>query len=245
MGVRPGAQEELASPACMQHPSLQFGRTVTSGYFHFGKHRVQSLIKDEDVLKAVTTALDVGYRHIDTAYAYLNEEAVGEALDGYLRTGKVSREDLFIVTKLAGIHMEASRVRRSIEISLRRLKLQYVDLFLIHMPVGFKYISDDIPVPLEDDNQCVILDYSTKLLDIWKEMENLVDAGLARSIGVSNFNSDQVERICNIARIKPVTNQIECHLHFPNAKLAEFCKQRDITISAYSPLSAPGLPREM
>ncbi|KAK3108896.1 hypothetical protein FSP39_018153, partial [Pinctada imbricata] len=123
------------------------------------------------VNQAVKVALDSGYRHIDTAYNYKNEGAIGEALDEYIKAGKVKREELFIVTK--AIHMNPKQVRRSIESSLKRLRTDYVDLYLLHSPIGF---------------------------------------------------------------------QVECHLYFPNAELADFCRKRNVTLTAYAPIGSPGRP---
>ncbi|KAK3108455.1 hypothetical protein FSP39_008267, partial [Pinctada imbricata] len=196
--------------------------------------------KDE-VQRAVRVALDTGYRHIDTAYNYQNEDAIGEVLDEYLKAGKVKRSDIYIVTKLPGIHMTPAKVRQSLEGSLKRLKVEYVDLYLIHSPMGMVHVSDDTPFPVDKDGN-FMADNSTDLLGIWKEMEKLVDAKLTRSIGVSNHNSEQIDRICKMARIKPVTNQVECHLYYPNADLAAFCKKRGVTITAYAPIGSPGRP---
>uniref|UniRef100_K1Q2V0 Aldo-keto reductase family 1 member B10 n=1 Tax=Magallana gigas TaxID=29159 RepID=K1Q2V0_MAGGI len=165
----------------------------------------------KDELKvAVRAALDDGYRHIDTAYSYLNEDAIGEVLQEYIKSGKVKREDLFIVTKLAMIHMEPALVKRSIEMSLKKLQLDYVDLYLIHFPVQFA------------------------------AMEELVDLGLTKSLGLSNCSISQVERICKISKHKPVSNQVECHIYLPQNELFDACKKLGLAVTAYAPFGSPG-----
>lgn len=138
---------------------------------------------------AVRAALDAGYRHIDTVYTDLNEDAIGEVLQEYIKSGKVKREELFIVTKLPMIHMEPTLVKGSIEMSLKKLQLDYVDLYLIHFPVQFAYEG-----PVTEAGLLKVAE-KTDLIGTWKAMEELVDLGLTKSIGVSNFNISQIERI--------------------------------------------------
>lgn len=200
-------------------------------------------LKDE-MKTAVRSALDSGYRHIDTAYSYKNEDAIGEELQEYLKNGKVKREDLFIVTKLGLIHMEPKQVRRSIEMSLKKLQLDYVDLYLIHWPVTLEYDGDDENLlPLTEDGKFKTAEKSD-LLETWKAMEELVDLGLTKSIGVSNFNISQVERICTIAKHKPVINQVECNIYWPQNELFEACKKLGVTITSYASFGSPGRPGE-
>ncbi|XP_078341936.1 aldose reductase-related protein 2-like [Crassostrea virginica] len=167
----------------------------------------------EEVRTAVRTALEAGYRHIDTAYNYKNEDAIGEVLQEFLKSGKVKREELFIVTKLPMIHMEPKLVKHSIDISLKNLQLDYLDLYLIHFPVPFE------------------------------AMEELMDLKLTRSIGVSNFSISQVERICKVAKYKPVTNQVECHIYWPQKDMFEALEKLGVTITAYAPIGSPGRPQ--
>lgn len=200
-------------------------------------------LKDE-VKTAVRAALDAGYRHIDTAYSYKNEDAIGEVLQEYMKNGKVKREELFMVTKLALIHMEPKLVKRSIEMSLKKLQLDYVDLYLIHFPVALDYDgNDENIIPLTEDGKWKTAEKSD-LLETWKAMEELVDLGLTKSIGVSNFNISQVERICKIAKHKPVTNQVECHIYWPQNELFEACKKLGLTITSYASFGSPGRPGE-
>ncbi|CAG2059655.1 unnamed protein product [Timema podura] len=179
----------------------------------------------------INTALEVGYRHFDTAYFYNNEAEMGKAFKKLFDSGKFKREELFIVTKLPPTGNRASSVEKYIKLSLKALQLDYVDLYLIHNPVGNKEAEAK-----PDKLSTMELDMDTDLISLWKAMELQVDAGRARSIGVSNFNADQT------ARIIPANNQVELHLYFQRKELAAFCKALDVTMCAYAPLGSPAFP---
>lgn len=121
--------------------------------------------------------------------------------------------------------------------SLENFGLDYVDLYLIHTPIGYEYREPEELMPKDAEGKLVFSDVD--YLDTWREMEKLVDLGLTKSIGVSNFNSEQITRILENSRIKPVTNQVECSATLNQKKLTAFCKERDIVITAYSPLTRP------
>lgn len=179
--------------------------------------------------EAVKIAIDCGYRLIDTAYVYGNEEEIGRAIKQKIDEGVVKRDELFITTKLAPIHQDPSFVEHSCRLSLRRLSLEYIDLYLIHSPWGLVYSGDnDIGKGKEASN----VDY----LDTWKAMENLVDSGLVKSIGVSNFNIAQCERILKNCRIQPTVNQTECHPELIERELINFSRVNDIVVMGYCPL---------
>ncbi|XP_055332645.1 aldo-keto reductase family 1 member A1-like [Paramacrobiotus metropolitanus] len=193
--------------------------------------------KSDNVKEAVSYALDVGYRHIDTAYSYGNEQDIGEVVQEKIQKGLVKREDLFIVTKLWSTFHKPEHVIPSLKKSLANLQVDYVDLYLVHNPCGFKYTDESNLFPTDADNN-VWYD-QTDHMDTWKELEKAVDQGLAKSIGLSNFNKRQIERIVQSARIKPANLQVECHAYFMQKPLFDFCKQHGITLTAYGPLGAP------
>ncbi|CAD7083093.1 unnamed protein product [Hermetia illucens] len=192
--------------------------------------------KSDEVYNAVKYAIEIGYRHIDTAYYYDNEVEVGKAIREKIDQGLVKREDIYLVTKLASIHHEPSVVEYGCRTSLESLGLDYIDLYLIHFPVGVD--SPDRKTHAVDEKGNVKYN-DVDYVDTWRAMEKLVEKGLVKSIGLSNFNSEQTKRILDICKIKPVTNQVECHIELNQKKLIEFSKKHDIVITAYCPLARP------
>jgi len=188
---------------------------------------------DEEIESAIDLALEVGYRHIDTAPVYLNEAAIGKVLKRWIDSGKVKREELFIVTKLPPTANRPSDVESTIKKSLADLQLDYIDLYLIHTPFGAFFENGDFK---RNEDGTIVIDPTTKHAAVWKEMESLVDKGLAKSIGISNFNKTQIERLLENCRIRPANLQIEHHIYLQQPELINFCKQQGITVVAYSPL---------
>ncbi|EEB14936.1 aldose reductase, putative [Pediculus humanus corporis] len=184
----------------------------------------------------IKKAIDLGYRHFDTAWLYNSEKVIGDAIRQKIADGTVKREDLFITTKLWCSYAHPDLVVKACRKSLSNLGLDYLDLFLIHWPFVFKSIKEYFPRDLKGNLIITDDDYVTT----WKEMEKCVELGLTKSIGVSNFNSVQIERLLESAKIKPVTNQIEAHPYLNQKKLIEFCHNRDIIITSYGPLG--GMP---
>ncbi|CAL4076473.1 unnamed protein product [Meganyctiphanes norvegica] len=202
----------------------------------------------EEVAIAVETALDAGYRHIDTAYNYLNEEAVGKGIHAWMNKAKGAskiingavRKEIFVVTKLPMIGMYAGGIEEYLRKSLKKLQLDYVDLYLVHSPIGFKGAAHDKDLMPKNKDGLVNIDYGTDQIAVWKEMEKMVDLGLTKSIGVSNFNEKQLRRLLAIGRIPPAVNQIEMHLEFQQLEMHKFCKENNIILTAYGPLGSPG-----
>ncbi|GAB1297895.1 Aldo-keto reductase family 1 member C13 [Apodemus speciosus] len=185
-------------------------------------------------LEAACLALEAGYRHIDTAYAYHIEEEIGQAIQSKIKAGVVKREDLFITTKLWCTCFRPELVKPALEKSLKNLQLDYVDLYIMHYPVPMKPGDNDFPVDEQGKSLLDIVDFC----DTWEVLEKCKDAGLVKSIGVSNFNHRQLERLLNKPglKYKPVCNQVECHLYLNQSKLLDYCKSKDIVLVAYGAL---------
>lgn len=194
--------------------------------------------KPGEVTVAVKDAIDIGYRHIDCAYVYGNEKDVGIAIRDKLNQGIIKRPELFITSKLWNTFHRPDLVEPAIKKTLSNLNLAYVDLYLIHWPMAYKEGDSLFPKNADDTPALSDVDY----IDTWKAMEDLVTKGYVKNIGVSNFNSEQLDRLLKNCTIKPVTNQIECHPYLTQRKLSDFCKERDILVTAYSPLGSPDRP---
>ncbi|CAG7718843.1 unnamed protein product, partial [Allacma fusca] len=167
-----------------------------------------------------------------------NEAVIGNVLKRWLDSGKIKREDLFILTKLPPIGMRPEHVPHFIQLSLKNLQLDYLDLYLVHCPVGFQYVDAKQLFPMEGDTLSV--DTKTDLEAIWGAMEAQVEKGLARSIGISNFCRSQIERIMKVSKIQPANHQIELHAYFQRPALMETCRKHNITVVAYAPIGSPG-----
>ncbi|KAL3286148.1 hypothetical protein HHI36_000660 [Cryptolaemus montrouzieri] len=187
---------------------------------------------------ALEIALEAGYRHIDTAYSYQNEKMIGNVLKRWISNGKLKREDIFLVTKLPITGNRPEGVAKYLKRSLENLQVGYVDLYLIHAPFGLQDSEGDYYIKDSDGNP--YFDMSTDHIAIWKAMEEQVEAGLTKAIGLSNFNKSQIERILKNSKIKPSALQIELHAYLQQNELVDFCKENNILVTAYSPLGTPG-----
>ena len=188
---------------------------------------------------AALAALKTGYRHLDCAWFYQNEGEVGDAVRDFLaQTPSVTRADIFICTKVWNHLHEPSQVHWSLQNSLEKLKMDYVDLFLVHWPIAAE--SDDAHMPkLGQDGKYIINQALTQNPEpTWRAMEDINKAGKARAIGVSNWTVDGLKKLLGFAEIKPTLNQIEIHPFLPNTELVEFCLKNDILPAAYSPLGS-------
>nr|XP_048316653.1 aldo-keto reductase family 1 member C18 isoform X3 [Myodes glareolus] len=199
----------------------------------FGTYVTEEHLKKKS-MESTKIAIDVGFRHIDCSHFYQNEEEVGQAIRSKIEDGTVKREDIFYTSKLWSTSHRPELVRPSLESSLRKLNLDYVDLYLIHFPVSLKPGDNLLP---QDEHGNLILD-KVDLCATWEAMEKCKDAGLAKSIGVSNFNRRLLEMILNKPglKYKPVCNQVECHPYLNQNKLLDYCKMNDIVLVAYGAL---------
>ncbi|KAL7063737.1 hypothetical protein AAHC03_0103 [Spirometra sp. Aus1] len=221
----------------MSAPTLTFNNGLKVPILGLGTFRARA--KEMDV--ALSAALDAGYRHFDCAALYGNEEEIGRVLTQKFHSGVLTREEIFITTKLWNTAHRVEDVRPACEESLNKLGLSYVDLYLMHSPVAFGPGNGFFPA---DANGNRIFDY-TPIEDTWKTMESLVDAGLAKSIGISNFNKSQIERILKICRIRPVMLQIEITVNFLNETLVQYAKSVGLHVTAYSPFGSPSLKKSV
>jgi diketogulonate reductase-like aldo/keto reductase len=193
-----------------------------------------------DTIRATRAALETGFRHLDCAERYRNESAVGEALQAVLQGSNVKRDDVFIGTKLWNNHHRPERVKPAFEASLMALRLDHVDLYMIHTPYAF--LPGDEQDPRDEKGQ-VIYDPGVTLSETWGAMERLVDEGKVKSIGLSDVSLEHVQGIVNSARIRPAVVQVESHPYLPQPELLQYCKEENIVLLAFAALGHSSTPR--
>ena len=179
------------------------------------------LIDDDKAAEAVRAALEIGYRHIDTAQAYANERGVGEGV----RTSGIRREDIFVTTKVAAEHKDYKSAAEGIDGSLKAMGLDYIDMMIIHSPQPWVEVN-------QSDNR-----YPEGNLEAWRALTDAYKAGKIRAIGVSNFLKVDIENIWNNADIKPMVNQVLCHISNSPLELISYCQDKGIVMEAYSPVA--------
>ncbi len=179
-------------------------------------------LMDDDLASiAVQNALKIGYRHIDTAQAYQNEHGVGDAI----RKSGIAREDIFVTSKIAAEYKTYEEAKASIEKTLEDIGLDYLDLMLIHSPQPWSKVNQSSYRYIKENRA------------VWKALEDAYKGGKFRAIGVSNFQIDDIENIWNSSEIKPMVNQILCHISNSPLDLIESCQKKDMVIEAYSPIA--------
>lgn len=176
-------------------------------------------INDDEVGQAIKKAVEIGYRHIDTAQAYQNENGVGKGI----KEANIDRKDLFITTKLAAEIKSYNDAAKAIDQSLETMDLEYIDLMIIHSPKPWeKYQGED---RFEEGNR-----------EAWRALEDAYKAGKLKAIGLSNFDKEDVENILNNCTVKPMVNQVLAHISNTPKEMIEFCENNDILVEAYSPI---------
>nr|XP_039262681.1 LOW QUALITY PROTEIN: aldo-keto reductase family 1 member B7-like [Styela clava] len=200
--------------------------TMTMGYW---------CVSPKDARTTTRAAIECGYRHIDSAWMYGNEKEIGDSLQELYKEGKVKREEMFITSKLWPQFNNPKYVRKGFMESLNNLQTEYLDLFLIHFPCALPKTDDIIP---QDENGTYLHDTGVHYADTWKEVEKLQKEGLVRSIGISNFNEYQINRILKDCSIKPAVHQIESQPYLADVKHIEFCKRNGIAVMTYAVLGS-------
>ena len=214
--------------------SLRYTRIHTHGSGTIPAVGFGTLIPDPLVTRQATkAALEAGFRHLDCAERYRNEEAVGAALQEAFKAGTLQRQDLFVTTKLWNTNHRPERVKPAFDASRRRLQLDYVDCYLIHTPFAFQPGDEQDP---RDEHGRVIYDPGVTLVDTWHALERLVDDGHCKAIGLSDISLEKLREIVAAARIKPAVVQVESHPYLPEWDLFEFCREQGIVLQAFAAL---------
>ncbi|MEQ8314822.1 MAG: aldo/keto reductase [Gammaproteobacteria bacterium] len=214
-----------------------------------GKARMPSVglglwkIPGEQVPGLIVEAVNAGYRHLDSAADYGNEEAVGKGIKEVLAQGLCAREELWVTSKLWNTYHRPEHVRLACEKSLTDLGLDYLDLYLIHFPISLKFVDFDTRYPPEwfhdpdAEDPGMVID-PVPLQDTWRAMEELVEAGLVKEIGVCNYNSGLLNDLQAYARIKPAMLQVESHPHLTQERLLRLANNYNMAVTAFSPLGS-------
>ncbi|XP_055534360.1 1,5-anhydro-D-fructose reductase-like [Wyeomyia smithii] len=216
-------------------PSVSLGNGYKIPGLGYGTY----LAKQGQGIDLVKKAIDAGYRHIDTAFLYENEVEVGEAIRAKIAEGVVKREEMFVTSKLWNTFHRPEHVAEAFRRSFDMLDVGYIDLYLMHSPMGLQFQGYEYGDMQPKDATGQMLFGEIDYVETWKSMEQLVKSGKVRSIGLSNFNSEQIARILEFTEIKPVTNQIEVNPGCNQKRLIEFCKARGITVTAFGPMGRP------
>lgn len=192
-------------------------------------------VDEEGFAKAIKAAVEAGYRHFDCAWLYKNEAIIGKALKECIAesNGSLKREDFFLCSKVWNTFHSEAQVEVALNETLKDLQVDYVDLYLIHWPMGFKDGSTEA-FPKNENGKTIYSDVN--YLETYRALEKLVKAGKIKSIGVSNFNIQQLQDVLDNCEIKPVNNQVELNPYLQSDELVEFCKKNNVVVSCYGPI---------
>ncbi|CAD6992587.1 alcohol dehydrogenase [NADP(+)] isoform X1 [Ceratitis capitata] len=193
-------------------------------------------IKGDDVSVALNDAIEAGYRLIETSPSYNNQGDVGDVLAAWLNANRIKRDELFIVTNLPVSNNRPQEVEDILRDSLRLLKLDYVDLYLVEAPFAVKMENPE--TFKRDSVGNAVLDSNTDHIGVWEVMEEMLSMGLTKSIGLGNFNIEQIENIVRTRKIIPHVLQIEYHVYLQQPELINFCRSINITLLTYAALGA-------
>jgi diketogulonate reductase-like aldo/keto reductase len=188
---------------------------------------------------ATKAALEAGFRALDTAERYGTEKEVGEAMKEVFAAGRIKRDEVFVATKLWNTNHRPERVKPAFEASLKKLQLDYIDLYLIHTPFAFQ--PGDAQDP-RDANGNVIYDRGVTLMDTWGALQELVNEGKCKAIGLSDISLEKVQEISATATIKPAVVHVESHPYLPEWELLDYCRKNGIVMQAFAPLGHSSEP---